>query len=479
VGYPVPSLKVGLALALLDKQVGESKFGRYVHQFPVVAVILHDELRHTEFDQLLQTRFRELDRQTGKYLLFFSAMSERSPDSEPRSSWREFCWQGGVQSRWPPKRATRSPVEPYNAYDGICDALGLAPSDGPWVILRAKAHPELAHTDTESETLAIQVDIAGLFSTFSQLTDIASQWPWGPLGGRGKLSDALESRKLSYCVCPPLEEALLWGGLSTWPELEQPLLDALAKRSQTLRERLIRPDLYSPTVADLEGTTREHDVACRDWCESVVRETTVKNRKHLSRDGTRLFSGRDLESSSLQRLLKLVGGPTHDEVELVVALIVASVFWERLINESLVQLVRAKNNIAMPEYYLKPKPGVGPVRVAAQQAGLSWEIDINQQRNKQWQPISLGQSLLLTTCYWDVEAPVKTGSRSEWSEFLRNWRLLNIARNQCAHYVVHRQSQMDTKEILEIVLHIKRHRIDGALDGLARKLQQQFQGELL
>lgn len=453
-GMPTSTFAVFDAMAQRSDDPIVQAVRRDLDPFVLFCFVLHDPVRHVEFDETLNSRFDSLDRLTGGDLLFFALV-------DPPEDWRAIASRRSYYG-------TLSRIErPLGRSHGDLERAGRA----TYALARKLSIPE-----AELPCLLVTNDLRGndfvRFRTCPQYLEKQLD----DLGGYASRHTELrvESRYDRYRTVRlsdvmPAERFDLCGGHQV-TVLAQNLAAAIADVLSFLQSDLRGMDGHFAaqrqrglidhfsrlieTVRDDEGGGPEEQVARVEEValDALFLLALLHPDPTLSRDIKLPLEvlepdvARVLETAFIVddiignygHLIEPYGGYPHHggfprawdrrAMDYTVTVMGLAKAFEMETNLSLVQWARKLTGIDLPEYFNKYQPRV-QARVALDHGR---PVDMNRQNRGEWLPPGLGGARLACEALSRTSLPPEWEEEG-WAKLLSTWDTIRIHRNHAAH----------------------------------------------
>lgn len=422
-GMPITSYKILRLLADSSDVHGDDdrKLRHTLAEFRLLAVILHEPTRHIELHRLLTSRFERLDRVTGQRLLFF-ALVETSDEWRSCAEHRHYF--STVEENLAIEYAHAMPtpaIDPELSIVGSALSLGIPVDALPCIVVFKGDSNDFCWFATSEATIERQLERLALAA--SNLGSLNGSAP-------GKIETYLNEYEIDQ------------GASASGKELS--VLDRLASiLAPSVTDFLGRDDAHRAIRHDIE--TQEGEVqrllveASRGGGEESLLKAVLGAFRlgvtiALSRGGTAQvgwpWPSRELweleAAASLATAMKL---RTLTDLEIVAPIVMCyGRSFEAEINASVVQDLRRRLGVQMPDYFCRHQPRLS-ARVDIVSGGRTEAINFNSKRYRRWQAPGLGQSE-------QVARKLGHGDQLQsemWESLLQQWSVIRRHRNAAAH----------------------------------------------
>lgn len=453
-GMPVSCFSLLCDVAARRDYRASTRAEAVFRRFKRFAFVIHDPAVHVDFDEALNTSFRDLDEATGRNLLFFALVRPENANVEGlfdrpyfRYLHEKVSMTGGDHMRLAPQPLPASRDTAVTAWT-LAHAIGVSPDMLPCIV-----------TSTDLCATDVAVHRSSAAQLFRQL------WK---LGHDADPPDAHVYQALHCSVAETLCVVLgaiqshhqhdAFGGRFRIDALVARTLRTLASKLKDLRSTLqhapdSRETLWHNPPCDFSLIDRLscHVAGVLALLAERSRDTATI-AAHFNSPPAGIFES---ETKTMLRTGALCFNALNRGVmermpvsfDYAPSLICFAKAFENEMNLSLVQLLRERNGIEMPYYFCRHKPG----HSATLSLPNGQRIDLNA-RNQQggWHPPGLGQSE--AACLQGAAvSPLEEFSADARAMLGRQWPIIRRHRNEAAHptAVVERQRCAEVMRAIE------------------------------
>lgn len=463
-GMPISCFSTLLGIRGNSRYVSQDAAQRILQKYRTIAFVIHDPGVHTDFDAALISEFDRLDHESGSSLLFFALVRPESAMIEglvDRAYYRLFADHAREVGGMVDEELIPVSRDPSITAFTFAAALGIQPSELPCIV-------------TTDNLLSDRVEIHGtsagaLREQLRQLGYRAAREPApGPRpqhyplfekesqdeedGDHRRLSRSLAETLTA--VLGPLAIGSKYGG----QEAKRGVGQALRSLERDLERVRLRHDgeqggefdRLACAIAGIRWLVKTREQ--RNDVETVFSNPPAKFFDHdtcvMFKTGAGCLEALDyavmadpIPPERLNRFPAKGDGRRRPEVDFTPGLICMAKGFEREMNLSVVQWVRQRLGVSLPDYYDRPQQGIvaqfTPSRDVVGGPMKGTKIDFNVRRGRKWLPPGLGQSELACLELASPNPPAPFDAES-WRFLMAEWRTIVACRNQAAHALVGR-----------------------------------------
>ena len=463
-GMPITSYKVLRLLAdpATANGEGEKKLHDTLAKFRLVGVILHDPTRNHALHDILTSQFERLDRITGKHILFFAVVEV---SSQWRASAKHRHYFSIVEKMLNIGYAYATPtpaIDPELSVVSSALALGIPAVDLPCIVVFREGTSDFCWFGTDALVIEQQLERLALAANNIEPVNAFSS---------GGLYEYLDDYKIELRSSSVKEGLSVAGQLAT--NLAPSLTDLFARRD-ALRDA---QQAIEVRKCELKELLKAESFGAEDRLRKVTTcalrlgmAIAMKNGGTTKVDWP--WPSRCLWQSeaaaSLATAMKLSTMTAQLETLAPIVMCYGRSF-EVEINASVVQGLRQKKGVLMPEYFCKhqSQPGIS-AWVDISHGNQTKSIDLNAKRDKRWFPPGLGQSEKVAETLGGDGLLESTA----WDTLLQQWTVIRHKRNSAAHDGLVKEetvkachdalSKLQSEKVLDAVFALKARLKGGA-----------------
>lgn len=487
-GMPISFYSTLLGITSHDEPWLSRRAEEALRPFSRFAFVIHDPGTHPDFDAALNASFDDLDQSTGEKLLFFALVRPESADGiqdlKQRSYYQFFKNEAKRSEDWVVPQQLASPdavpaaPDPSLSAWSFATCLGIPYEALPCIVTTADLQgreievypttagtlvkqltelgktetrrrrreeladprqksffPDSSHCLTKSLAATLRVVLGGIYASDHGSYSRNPSQVYDPQKNALNRSDANAAEYRATFLTSlidllndlkraprPLDDGEL-------PQEFQQLGLAIAGVLQALAAP--EPDSVPLGLANPPRGLFERETgimlktALR--CLAVLRAPPPWLKWHERMSRQRRFDPVD-DMHGCERTLH--------ETDFTPSLICLAKAFENEINLSVVQWVRQRLGVSLPEHFKQVQRGV-IARYVPTSVVDGRPIDFNQSRNGHWLPPGLGQSEMACE-ELARECPPLPFNEEMWRRFMQAWRVIRVRRNDAAHpYLVH------------------------------------------
>jgi hypothetical protein len=456
--------------------------------YNLFAFIIHDPVKHRDFAENLKEQFLDYHYKTGERLLFFALTQppEQWKDEEVQPEYYKHLTDVFHKNRnmaaYPDSTNTNLFEESFNV-QAIANTLNIPYDQLPAIVITT--HPALwSFRWYQTCTKKIRNQLRGLAFLANDLKQLKEQRLM-PREIQEKMFELLEREyDEDINLCEGKGDEFLTESLATaLSELLSFLIQRDHSYSQFNEMAKSQVPIAMARVLEAIKTTKgklrndkdnqELSDTLASLSEKIATFITLLRRPKRQRGNYQI---RDFEFDSNQLLeignnvgMFIQSYENHyPDLDFTPAAICLAKAFEIEINKSIVQWIRKKNDITLPDYYCKVQPGVNGLITPNMNEGKP--IDFNKPRqNGNWHPPAMGQSYLVAA---------KNIEKKEWQPYwqpqerkllFREWQKIADLRNLAAHS--EKVSAEDMDQIIDSIKTLNSNMIFGKMAGLRETLK--------